>query len=119
MINVKTVEQTRGWKQIILQGFSALPEKSLIFANFKLVETEESATYIFKNPINIQEYNAMLSAMKIPAVQDGSEISLPELGEDLNGMDAPILGNIVPNGKYLNVRGFKSADGTVAESPFG
>jgi len=117
-IGAKVAEPVKGWKEVQCVGFKMSKEGNHIMGSFKVLETGDLASVPFKYPIKRREIIGLLTALSLPA--EIVDLSFPETEDtDMLGFDTIILGNVMEDGQYINIKGFKpSTDTPSSNTPF-
>ncbi len=119
MIGSKVADPLQGWMEIKCVGFQMSKEGSHIMAKFRVISTGDLASVPYKFPVRLREMNPLLKALGI--TDPIGELNFPEVDDsDMLGFDTVIQGNIIEDGKYLNVKGFRPSAVTPGggETPF-
>jgi len=117
-IGAKVAEPVKGWKEVQCQGFKMSKEGNHMMGTFKIIETGDLASVPFKYPLKRRELTGLLTALGKSL--DILDLDFPETAdEDKLGFDMVILGNVIEDGQYINIKGFKpSTDTPSNNSPF-
>lgn len=116
-------QKSVGWNKAVFRGIYFVPENGddkLLFARFKLVETDELSSLLLKYPPSPHELTPLLNALGIELKQ-GNKIDIPTTKEPMpKEWSKPLLVNIVEtkNG-YLNVKAIKPLPVEAESDPFG
>ena len=111
--SAKVVDTPTGWTPGKCYGFVITDDGSYYRALFEIIESGDTASYLFNNPIKRVEINKLAIACGKSAIQQGQEIEIPDIKDtDKMGWDTEILVKIREKGGYFNVVDFKPGDGS-------
>ena len=117
--SAKVIETPTGWTQGKCYGFVLSENGEYYRALFEIIETRDTASYLFGNPLKRVEINKLAIACGKPAIQPGQAIELPDIKDtDKMGWDTEIQIKIKEKNGYYNVTDFKPGDGSFRKGPF-